>query len=279
MRCDEKLPAVCYNYRQTSKHNCEQVDGKVWTLFQGKCFYVYSSPTSNRSIGYKTFFDAQKECKKMGAIVATVADEATFKRTLDLATGAEKILGIDDGTWIGLQLSGMGYGGIYYNITDGTTRNFEEQRTKVKNQVDEPWPPEKIEGWWEDGTRYDGKELKRFWAHMVERLRDIWGLPYTYEWDQPNEEELADKHNNDQPCSFFPDNVPEGYNRDRCDIDKLQHCTQIFPGSTEAVTDCSMCKAYGYKWNDRWCYFLQRGYICQRDADSVKDPYRLNDEL
>ncbi|KAH7714240.1 hypothetical protein AAVH_18397 [Aphelenchoides avenae] len=126
MSCDEKLPAVCYNYRQTSKHNCEQVDGKVWTLFRGKCYYVYSSPTNDSRAGYKTFFDAQQECAAMGAIVATVTDEQTFKRTLDLATGLETIFDIDDGTWIGLQLSGRGFGGIYY-YPNGTTRIFKKR--------------------------------------------------------------------------------------------------------------------------------------------------------
>ncbi|KAH7702101.1 hypothetical protein AAVH_30755, partial [Aphelenchoides avenae] len=191
-----------------------------------------------------------------------------------LATGAEKILDLDDGTWIGLQLSGMGYGGIYY-YPNGTTRNFKALRIKVGGY--NPLEPEKIEGWWEDGTRYDGIELKRFWAHMVEQRRDIWGWPYTFEWDQPNEEGLTDERIMDHPCS--QEKIPADYNSERCEKDWLQHCTQIFHGTTEEMPGCPMCKAYGYKWNDRWCYFRQRGYICQRDADSVKDPYRLNDEL
>ncbi|KAH7702099.1 hypothetical protein AAVH_30753, partial [Aphelenchoides avenae] len=81
MHCDEKFPAVCYSYRQTAKHFCEQVAGKVWTLFQGKCFYVYSSPSKDRE-GYISYFDAQQKCIEMNATLATVTDEATFKRTL-----------------------------------------------------------------------------------------------------------------------------------------------------------------------------------------------------
>ncbi|KAH7701171.1 hypothetical protein AAVH_31698 [Aphelenchoides avenae] len=165
------------------------------------------------------------------------------KLLLDLATGAEKILDIDDGTWIGLQLSGRGYGGIYYNITDGSTGPSRRQ----------------TEGWWEDGTPYDDTDvvLNRFWTRM-----DVG-------WDQPNEEPLPHP-NLPYPyfkigeCSDYPEKIPQtGYNYERCQEDKFQHCTQ----------------PYGYKWNDRWCFFLQRGYICQRDADSVKDPYHLNDEL
>ncbi|KAH7662577.1 hypothetical protein AAVH_43460, partial [Aphelenchoides avenae] len=74
-------------------------------------------------------------------------------------------------------------------------------------------------------------------------------------------------------------NITNDYNFDRCKEGKFEHCTQIFPGSLEDTPNCPKCKAYGYKWNDRWCYFRQRGYICERDAVSVKDPYRLNDEL
>ncbi|KAH7687829.1 hypothetical protein AAVH_40618, partial [Aphelenchoides avenae] len=286
LHCDENLHAVCYNYRQTPKHYCEQVDGKRWTLFQGKCFYVYSSPTNDSRAGYKTFFDAQQECAAMGAIVATVTDEQTFKRTLDLATGLETIFDIDDGTWIGLQLSGRGFGGIYY-YPNGTTRIFKKFRDPPTKRGALPptVPPGETEGWWEDGTPYDDTDvvLRRFWAHMDDGWVPgdwPWDPPTHVEWDQPNEEELKNKKSTDDPCLYHREKIPQtGYNLERCKKDKFQHCTQIFPGSVKDTPTCASCKAYGYKWNDRWCYFRQRGYICQRDAVSVKDPYRRNDEL
>ncbi|KAH7715953.1 hypothetical protein AAVH_16621 [Aphelenchoides avenae] len=250
MLCDEKLPAVCYSYRQTAKHFCEQKAGKVWTLFQGKCYYVYSSPTYDYA-NYKTFFDAQKECGEMDAIVATVTDEATFKRALDLATGLEKIINIDDATWIGLQLSGRGFGGIYY-YPDGTTRKFTQE----------------FPGAWEDGTPYDARALKHFWAIDTERGLD----------NQPNEIEVGGKSDARKGCD---DPKIKPSDRHLCVLDKRQHCTQIFPGGTKEMVSasCTDCGYFSNKWNDRWCYFRQRGYICQRDAVSEEDPYRLNDEL
>ncbi|KAH7695666.1 hypothetical protein AAVH_37271 [Aphelenchoides avenae] len=148
--CDEKLPAVCYNYRQTSKHNCEQVDDKVWTLFQGKCYYVYSSPSKDRE-GYISYFDDQQECLVMNATLATVTDEAIFKRTLDLATGIEKMVDLDDGTWIGLQIGGYwNENGTYY-FPNGTTRKFPFRwKFESGHHV----------GWWEDGTPYNHTALK-----------------------------------------------------------------------------------------------------------------------
>ncbi|KAH7708321.1 hypothetical protein AAVH_24438 [Aphelenchoides avenae] len=252
MSCDVKLPAVCYSYRQTAKHFCEQKAGKVWTLFQGKCYYVYSSPTKTKDYAdYKTFFDAQRECGAMDAIVATVTDEATFKRTLDLATGLEKIVDIDDATWIGLQLSGKGYGGIYY-YADGTKRNFDEH----------------FPGAWEDGTPYDAGALKHFWAIDTERRSN----------NQPNEIEVGEGSDALDECD---DPKIKPSDRHLCWRDKRQHCTQIFPGGTKEMVSatCNDCGYFSNKWNDRWCYFRQRGYICQRDAVSEEDPYRLNDEL
>ncbi|KAH7684634.1 hypothetical protein AAVH_40858, partial [Aphelenchoides avenae] len=122
--CDEKLPAVCYNYRQAAKHFCEQVDGKAWSLFQGKCYYVYTAPTANKSLSYKSYFAAQEECAAMGSVLVTVPDNATFERTLDLATGPEKIVDLDDGTWIGLQtFTGRNEKSLYYYI-NGTKLNY-----------------------------------------------------------------------------------------------------------------------------------------------------------
>ncbi|KAH7715954.1 hypothetical protein AAVH_16622 [Aphelenchoides avenae] len=162
-RCDGKLPSVCFSYRQTTRRGeyCKQDPGKQWMLFQGKCYYVYSAPSKDE---LKTYFEAQNECKKMKAVLAKVSDEATFKKMLELATGPENIQSVNDGTWIGLQLSGMGYGGVYYNITDGTRRKFTKFREPPMHDDEQPslLPPEKIEGWWEDGTRYDGVALEPF---------------------------------------------------------------------------------------------------------------------
>ncbi|KAH7703607.1 hypothetical protein AAVH_29215 [Aphelenchoides avenae] len=258
LHCDEKLPAVCYSYRQTAKHFCEQKAGKVWTLFQGKCFYVYSSPSKDRE-GYISYFDAQQECLGMNATLATVTDEATFKRTLDLATGIEKMVDLDDGTWIGLQIGGYwNENGMYY-FPNGTTRKFPFRwKFESGHHV----------GWWEEGTPYNHTALKHFWCpeppqHNEDYLRD----------------EFKDKNGTvlgQWGCSY--DRVDKKYEQ-RCKDDRYQHCTQIFPGNIEDSVQCKECRAYSLKWNDRWCYYLQRGYICQRDADSETDPYRLNDEL
>ncbi|KAH7701173.1 hypothetical protein AAVH_31700, partial [Aphelenchoides avenae] len=168
MHCDEKLPAVCYNYRQTPKQYCVQVDGKVWTLFQGKCYYVYTAPTANKSLSYKSYFAAQQECAAMGAVLVTVPDNATFQRTMDLATGPEKILDIDDGTWIGLQVGGVQknqttgafLSPLDYYYINGTKQNFTTlPRCK--------WPTGEncsYYGRWDDGTPYDEAALVHFWA-------------------------------------------------------------------------------------------------------------------
>ncbi|KAH7713097.1 hypothetical protein AAVH_19542 [Aphelenchoides avenae] len=245
--CSEQLPAVCYNYRNVAKHFCRQDFDKDWTLFQGKCYYAYSAPTSKVNETYKTYFDAQTECKEMGAILATVTDAATFKKTLDLATGLETIMKPNDASWIGLQLSAKGHGGIYYNITDGTSRNF------TKGQV---------EGWWEDGTPYDSKVLKPFWAS-----------------GQPDEKELIDSTRPELiqwRCSIWRkyELLPANYNQERCNEDRFQHCAQIFPSGSIANCPKYHPKPQAEDWHadnpgkliDNWCYFLQRGYICQRDA-------------
>ncbi|KAH7709480.1 hypothetical protein AAVH_23263, partial [Aphelenchoides avenae] len=80
--CSEQLPAVCYNYRNVAKHFCRQDFDKDWTLFQGKCYYAYSAPRGGDKKTFKTYFEAQAECKEMGGALARVTDEATFKKTL-----------------------------------------------------------------------------------------------------------------------------------------------------------------------------------------------------
>lgn len=134
-----------------------------------------------------------------------------------------------DASWIGLQLSALGHGGIYYNITDGANRTFEEGH---------------VEGWWEDGAPYDAKALKSFWAV-----------------GQPDEESFIEYGD----CNFYANwgTLPRDY-RDRCYADRFQHCTRVFPGGSIAA--CPWCNSSIVgKWDDYWCYIRQRGYICQRD--------------
>ncbi|KAH7693364.1 hypothetical protein AAVH_39602 [Aphelenchoides avenae] len=154
----------------------------------------------------------------------------------------------DDVTWIGLQLSAKGHGGIYYNITDGTTRKFTEGH---------------VEGWWEDGTPYDAKTLKSFWA--AGQPDEEPHIPSGY---QPQIVGACNTYANVHPW------LPHDYNLGRCYADRFQHCAQIFPsGSIAACKDC-IASNVG-KWSDNWCYFRQRGYICQRDAKPNPDFYAV----
>ncbi|KAH7709479.1 hypothetical protein AAVH_23262 [Aphelenchoides avenae] len=235
--CNEQLPAVCYIYRNVATHFCRQDFDKDWTLFQGKCYYAYSAPNKGNKETYRTYFDAQAECKEMGAVLATVTDEVTFKKALDLATGLETILTPGDASWIGLQLSAKGNGGIYYNVTDGTSRTYAEGQT---------------EGWWEDGTPYKATALKSFWAI-----------------GQPDEEPLVENGDEEEiewSCNHFAqtNTLPRDYNRDRCYADQFQHCAQVLPSGS--LDDCPACNSSLVgKWSDYWCYLRKRGYICQRD--------------
>lgn len=187
---------------------------------------------------------------------------------LDLATGPEKIVDLDDGTWIGLQtFTGRNEKSLYYYI-NGTKLNYTSLPTCT-------WPdgsPCNARGRWEDGTPYDEAALAHFWAQKTNKTGE-----------QPNEEPLKDDFPDDWKvpnktwgCHYRK--VDQTY-ADRCEDDRYQHCAQIFPGGIDDSDVCPGCDAYADKWNDRWCYYLQRGYICQRNADSETDPYRRNDEL
>ncbi|KAH7713096.1 hypothetical protein AAVH_19541 [Aphelenchoides avenae] len=65
--------------------------------------------------------------------------------------------------------------------------------------------------------------------------------------------------------------LPDGYNSERCYADVFQHCAQVFPSGS--LAKCPRCRPSTPGWhadnqgklNDNWCYFLQRGYICQRE--------------
>lgn len=149
-----------------------------------------------------------------------------------------------DASWIGLQLSATGKGGIYYNITDGTTRNFTKGH---------------VEGWWEDGSPYNANSMKTFWAV---------GQPDEAPLTTYSQQQL--EWNCDHRANW--DWLPRDYNRDRCYADRFQHCARVFPSGS--IADCWKCNAslmgtwsdaYVGKWSDDWCYFRQRGYICQRD--------------
>ncbi|KAH7702715.1 hypothetical protein AAVH_30121 [Aphelenchoides avenae] len=166
---------------------------------------------------------------------------------LDLATGLETITEPEDASWIGLQFSAKGHGGIYYNVTDGTSRNFREGH---------------VEGWWEDGTPYGVEALKPYW---------VVGQPDEKQLTEYSSPRLIKFH-----CDLYRSYnlLPADYNRERCYKDRFQHCAQIFPGGS--IDDCPKCGPLAMaddwhadnpgKLSDSWCYSRQRGYICQRDA-------------
>ncbi|KAH7710733.1 hypothetical protein AAVH_21994 [Aphelenchoides avenae] len=248
------------------------VNGVSWTLFRGRCYHRYTAPfgieqSSAEDIEehYKTWFEAREECANLGAKLASVHDQATHEKLLQLIAGNESVTSQQETTWIGLQVgipekvalyNPKGVVGFEYETgcywPTGMRPRLEENDPNPENAVDEcsVTYDDTFRGQWEDGQRYNEAESAAFWG--PDEPNDYW------------------KKNCEDDCKKIEvDEQSRAYcERGACGKpDRRQHCAQILPADEKQI-DANLPKmrqAAG-KWLDYWCWMKNRGYICERPA-------------
>ncbi|KAH7721332.1 hypothetical protein AAVH_11188 [Aphelenchoides avenae] len=275
--CSEKLPAVCYYYRDTAGWYCKTVEGMVGTLFRKKCYYQYSAPVPYATEGekytaetekyYRTWFEARDECRRLGlgARLASVHDEATHEKLTELSLGREtKLSQYYESTWIGLQTGcvyneahnetcGVVSGGCYWPDGERPCKQGGDGGGCVY-QCSTTYTQDFL-GRWEDDSEYNHTESRKFWA-LKEPNADPYPTACGADYSSQN--------------SAYCSRGYEGHS------DRREHCAQIFPASEDQLA--GGMKYYARKWNDYWCWRKNRGYVCQRDA-LRSTTGSVNDEL
>ncbi|KAH7710728.1 macrophage mannose receptor 1 [Aphelenchoides avenae] len=241
--CSEKLPAVCYYYRETIKWYCPVVHGMVATLFRRKCYYRHSAP---RIEDHKTWFESREECAKLGAKLASVHDNATQEKLLQLSAGKETITNLQESTWVGLQRGKPGSGCWWHADERPLLKDNDPNPEKGVDRCNTTYS-NSFPGEWEDGRLYSVTESAQFWAS-----------------DEPNEATLSGG------CDQIPDEQTRAYcergpgGKLELKPDLIEHCAQMFPADEKRLTEG--LRKYAGKWNDYWCYKRNRGYVCERPA-------------